>query len=239
MMWVRWGLLALLIAVAFPVLTHAQDDASESTQVGTLVYFEGAVEVKSPEEVWAAATIDQPLHREQQIRTGPTARAEIKWQNGTKSTIGPQSTQTVGALYEHVDAHPGQRREGIVDKFVDLFQGQASSSDDVGGIRRAEAEVEPQSEPGGLYWKTFEEVSFDDAQQHVQQKDYAAAARAFHLFLQQNPDHPKAPNAKLGMGLSYLKLNNPVQARSALQSLVSDYPDDPLTDRARTILDRM
>jgi hypothetical protein len=138
-----------------------------------------------------------------------------------------------------VDAQPGQRREGIVDKFVDLFQGEAPSSDDVGGIRRAAAEMRPQSEPGGLYWKMFEAVSFDDARQHVQQKDCAVAARSFHLFLQQNLEPPKIPKAKLGLRLSYLKLNNPVQARTALQSLVPDPPDDPLTDRARTILDRM
>jgi len=122
---------------------------------------------------------------------------------------------------------------------MDLFQGQETSSGDVGGIRRASVEMDAHSGPGELYWKTFEKVSFSEAQEQFQKGNYSRAARKFHLFLQQNPDDPKAPKAKLGMGLSYLKLNNPTQARSALKSLVSDHPDDPLSDRARKILDRM
>lgn len=238
MILVRRSVIAILLPFVLPFLGYAQNGTS-SAQIGTLVYFEGSVEIKSAEGSWAEATIEQALRRNQQLRTGPAASAEIKWQNGTKSTVGPQSTQKVGVLYDAVASGSGESDDGIVSKFVDLFEGQNTSSGDVGGIRRASVEMDAHSGPGELYWKTFEEVSFTDAQKQFQKQNYAVAARKFHLFLQQQPDHPSAPKAKLGMGLSYLKLNNPTQARSALQSLVSDHPEDPLTDRARKVLDRM
>lgn len=237
---VRRSLLALLLALSLPLLGHAQNSTtgSSASTVGTLVYFEGSVEVKSPDGAWTAAKIEQTLRRNHQLRTGPTATAEIKWQNGAKSTIGPQTTQKLGPFYDEIESQSGESSDGIVGKFVELFQGQGTSSDDVGGIRRASVETDTPG-PGELYWKTFEEVSFDEAQQQFQNGNYATATRQFHLFVQQNPDHAKVPKAKLGMGLCYLKLNNPDQARSALTSLVSDHPDDPLAERARQILGRL
>lgn len=233
---VRYSLLVLLFALVLPFAAPAQ---SASSQVGTLVYFEGSVEIKAENESWTEATIEQSLRASQMIRTGPQATAEIRWQNGTESTIGPQTTQKLGPLYKKVASRSGQGSEGLVDKFVELFQGQSESSSEVGGIRRAAVETEETPGPGEVYWKTFEEVSFADAQEQFQNENYAAATRAFHLFLQQHPEHTQAPKAKLGLGLSYLKLNNPEQARSTLSSLVSDHPDTPLAERAQQILDRL
>lgn len=236
---VRRSLLLLLLACALPLATVAQNDTSGSSNaaVGTLVYFEGSVEVKGG-GTWSSATIEQSLRRGQSLRTGPTASAEIKWQNGTTSTIGPQTTQKVGPLYDKIASAASGDGGGVVDDFVELFEGESSSSSDVGGIRRASVETDTPG-PGELYWKTFEEVSFADAQTLFQDENYAKAARTFHLFLQQHPGHTKAPKAKLGMGLCYLKLNNPTQARSAFEALVADHPDDPLADRARKMLDRL
>ena len=241
MILIRRSLLAVLVSLTLPLLGHAQSDTdgSSGTKVGKLVYFEGSVEVKASQGSWSKATIEQPLRASEVIRTGPTATAEVKWQNGTKSTIGPQTTQKIGPLYKKVAAQSGQNSDGLVGKFVELFQGKDDSNGDVGGIRRAAVELDKTPGPGELYWKTFEEVSFADAQQQFQNKDYAKAARNFHLFLQQHPDHTQAPKAKLGMGLSYLKLNNPQQARTALESLVSAHPDDPLAERAQQVLDRL
>lgn len=236
----RRSLLLLLLACALPFATVAQDGASGSTnaKVGTLVYFEGSVEVKADGETWSSATIEQALRRGQMVRTGPTASAEIKWQNGTASTIGPQTTQKVGPLYDKIASASSSEGGGVVDDFVELFEGESSSSSDVGGIRRASVETDTPG-PGELYWKTFEEVSFADAQTLFQDGNYTKAARKFHLFLQQHPEHTKAPKAKLGMGLCYLKLNNPTQARSAFETLVADHPDVPLADRARKMLDQL
>jgi len=237
---VRHSIVALLLAVSLPLLTYAQSSTTGSSKVGEVVYFEGSVEVKTTEGTWKTAKIGQPLRRSQQIRTGSAASAEVKWQNGTKSTIGPQATQEVGGLYDKVASQSAQNSDGIVGKFVDLFQGTStSSSNDVGGIRRASVEMDEHSGPGELYWKTFEEVSFEEAQKEFRNEKYAVAAQKFHLFLQQNADHPNAAKAKLGMGLAYLKLNNPTQARSALESVVTDHPESSLADRARKILDRM
>ncbi len=231
----------LLLFALLPLFAHAQDgpDASTTSEVGTLTYFEGSVEVKTEDGSWAAGTIEQSLRGNQLIRTGPEATAEIKWQNGSTSTIGPQTTQKLGPLYEEVVSQSGQGNEGLVGKFVELFEGENQSSDEVGGIRRAAVKTQETPGQGEVYWKTFEEVSFSDAQQEFQEENYAKAARKFHLFLQQNPDHTQAPKAKLGMGISYLKLNNPKQARSALESLVSDHPDDPLAERGQQILDNL
>lgn len=235
---VRYSVLALLVSLVLSLPVHAQN-GNATAEVGTLIYFEGSVEVKAAQGAWSAATIEQSLRANQLIRTGPTATAEIKWKNGTESTIGPQTTQKLGPLYKKVAAQAGSGSDGLVGKFVELFQGESESSSDVGGIRRASVELEETPGPGEVYWKTFEEVSFAEAQEQFQQENYGTAARKFHLFLQQHPEHTQAPKAKLGMGLSYLKLNNPQQARSALESLVSDHPDDPLAERAKQILDRM
>lgn len=229
----------LLLLFAFlPFVAHAQNDTNAAAEVGTLVYFEGSVEVNAGDS-WSAATIEQPLRGDQALRTGPEATAEIKWKNGSTTTIGPQTTQNLGPLYEEVASQSGQDGESLVGKFVELFQGESESSGEVGGVRRASVETEEAPGPGEVYWKTLEEVSFAEAQQEFQEENYAKATQKFHLFLQQNPNHTQAPKAKLGMGLSYLKLNNPQQARSALEALVSDHPEDPLADRARQILDGM
>jgi hypothetical protein len=237
---IRRPLLVLLLSLCLPLGARAQAGDSSSATVGTLVYFEGSVEVKAaPDGAWTSGTIEQPLRGGQSIRTGPTATAEIKWKNGTKSTLGPQTTQPVGPLYKKIASQSGDGTDGLVGKFVELFQGTSESSNDVGGIRRAAVELEETPGPGEVYWKTFEEVSFAEAQAQFRQENYAAAARKFHLFLQQHPEHTQAPKAQLGMGLSYLKLNNPGQARTAFESLVADHPDDPLAERARQILDRL
>jgi len=235
---VRYSVLALFVLLVLSPPVHAQS-GDATAEVGTLVYFEGSVEVKTGQGSWSGATIEQSLRANQLLRTGPTATAEIKWKNGTESTIGPQTTQKLGPLYKKVASQSGNGSDGLVGKFVELFQGESESSSDVGGIRRASVKLEETPGPGEVYWKTFEEVSFAEAQEQLQQENYAAAARTFHLFLQQHPEHTQAPKAKLGLGLSYLKLNNPEQARSALEALVSDHPDDPLTERAKQILDRM
>lgn len=237
---VRRSLLVLVLSLLLPLSATAQSggDGSSTAEVGTLIYFEGSVEIKGAEGVWSSATIEQTLQANQTLRTGPTATAEIKWKNGTESTIGPQTTQKIGPLYKDIASQSGGS-DGVVGKFVELFQGESESSGDVGGIRRAAVEMDETPGPGEVYWKTFEEVSFAEAQKQFRQENYATAARKFHLFLQQHPDHTQAPKAKLGIGLSYLKLNNPSQARTALESLVSDHPDDPLAERAKQILDRM
>ncbi len=237
MILLRYSSVLLLFAL-LPFAAHAQSGTDAATEVGTLMYFEGSVDVKTNGS-WSAATIEQPLRGDQTLRTGTEATAEIKWQNGSETTIGPQTTQKLGPLYEKVSSKSGQGSDSMVGDFVELFQGDDESSDEVGGVRRASVQTEDAPDPGEVYWKTFDEVSFADAQQKFQEENYAKAIQDFHLFLQQNPGHTRAPKAKLGMGLSYLKLNNPQQARTALETLVSDHPDDPLAERARQLLDEM
>ena len=127
----------LILACAFPLAGQAQ-----GTDVGQILYLEGSVEVRAPNGLWSAARIDQQLRRNQQVRTGPAASVEIKWQNGTKSTVGPQTTTKVGPLYDDIISQSSQESEGIVGRFMDLFQGSSPSSNDVGGIRRASAEMD-------------------------------------------------------------------------------------------------
>jgi hypothetical protein len=231
---VRSLLLALLVA-ALPLTAVGQPDAGS---LGKLVYFEGSVDVKTSGGSWTPATIGQSLSPSDRLRTGAAATAEIEWKSGTKSTVGPESNQRVGPLFKQVASQSGET-SGMMERFEKLFQGEGTSDEDVGGIRRAAVETDEHSGPGELYWKTFEEVSFAEAQSMLKEKKYAQAARHFHLFLQQNPAHAMAPKAKLGLGLCYLRLNNPAQARSALTALVEEHPDTPLAERGRTLLDRL
>jgi len=231
------ALLTFLLLATFPLSAQAQ--SATDSAVGTLVYFEGSVDIKAPNGSWSGAEIEQSLQPKHQIRTGPAATAEIEWKNGTKSTLGPKSTQPIGPLFESASSSKTGSAASVTDRLMELFEGESSENDDVGGIRRAAVKTDQHSGPGELHWKTFEAVSFSDAQTAFRDEKYSAAIRKFHLFLQQHPDHAMAPKAQLGLGISYLKLNNPDQARSTLDSLVSTHPDTPIADQARSLLDRL
>lgn len=235
------GLLACLLVLlsAPPVLAQSTSDQEQADSLlGRLVYYSGTVQVKTSETDWGGAQLEQAVRRTHTLRTGPKARAEIEWKNGTTTTVGPSSTQSVGRLYDAA-REQSKASKGLISEFMELFQGETSGDDDVGGIRRGEVETESHAGAGELYWKTVEPVAFADAQESFRQGDYATAVRQFHLFLQQNPDHPDADRARLGMGLSYLRLNNPTKARSAFRAIVSEHPDSPIADRARTLLEEL
>ena len=235
----RFTLLTLLLSCIAAAPAVAQSQSNGQERVGQLVYFEGSVDVKPPNGSWGAAEIEQPLQRNLTLRTGPRATAEISWQNGSKTTLGPGATQEIGALYEQTATQQTASTDGLVQQFMDLFREQTSEASEAGGVRRGPAEVPESPGPGELYWKTYATVSFNKAQNSYKLGNYATAVRQFHLFLQQNPSHTKAEMARFALGTSYLKLNNPTQAREAFQTLLDKHPDHPLADRAQTMLDRL
>jgi len=234
----RLTLIALFVCIAVAPAT-AQSQNSGQERVGQLVYFEGSVDVKPPNGSWGGAEIEQALQRNLTLRTGPRATAELSWQNGSKTTLGPSTTQKVGALYEQTATQKTASTDGLVQQFMDLFREQTGDASEVGGVRRGPAEVPESPGPGELYWQTYATVSFNKAQKSYELGNYATAVRQFHLFLQQSPSHSKVEMARFALGTCYLELNNPTQARTAFQTLLDKHPDHPLADRARTMLDRL
>jgi len=221
-------LFGLLLLATMTGSSWAQDAAPESDQlpekaIGTLVYFEGAVEVAHSGTNWAAAKIDQHLRPTQKVRTGANASAEIQWGNGTSTVIGPESKQSIAALFERARKNaPSASDGGVVQKFVDLFAEDQEATSGTGGIRRGQPSV-----------------SFAEAARTYENAHYRKAVRKLHLYLEQNPLSPNAKKVRFALGHSYLKLNNPLQAEAEFEAIVQTYPDHPLADRARTILEEL
>jgi len=221
-------LFSTLVLLAVTGASWAQNttppaESAPEKAVGTLVYFEGAVEVAHSGQDWSMAQIDQFLRPTHTLRTGANASAEIQWSNGTSTVIGPESTQSVAALFKRTQKDMTSAEEtGVVQKFVDLFSGDRESTNDSGGIRRGQPAV-----------------SFTEAAHTYQNEHYRKAVRKLHLFLEQNPLSPKAKKVRFALGHCYLKLNNPLQAEGEFKTLVQTYPDHPLADRARTILEKL
>lgn len=219
-------LLSLTVFVAVAMTGWAQDTTPSSEQlpgkaVGTLVYFEGSVEVAHSGQDWSAAKIDQFLRPTHTIRTGSNASAEIRWSDGTSTVLGPESTQSIAALSKRAQQEVNSSEgKGVVQKFVDLFAEEGKRADDPGGIRRGQPSV-----------------SFTEAARTYQNEHYRKAVRKLHLFLEQNPLSPEAKKVRLALGHCYLELNNPLQAKAELEAIVQTYPDHEIADRAQTVLD--
>jgi TolA-binding protein len=205
--------------------------------VATLVYFEGTVRVGAGSDTWSTASIDQPLRPNQTLQTGGQARAELEWVDGETTVLGPDQTQTVAALFRARKKKASGETQSMLQRFTELFSDESSDTEaEAGGVRRSKAASAAGG--GGLHWKRYEAVSFEEAATPYRDGSYAEAAPKLHLFLQQSPDHPKAALARFALGHCYVSLNNPMQAREAFEVLMASHPSDPLADRARKILEQ-
>lgn len=222
---------ALLSALLLFALTNSgwAQDTSPSAEtapekaVGTLVYFEGAVEVAHSGQDWSTATIDQYLRPTHTLRTGENASAEIRWSNGTSTVIGPESTQSIAALFKRAQKKlKPSEEDGVVQKFVDLFADSRNAEKGSGGIRRGRPSV-----------------SFVEAAHTYKNGHYRKAVRKLHLYLQQNPLSPKAKKIRFALGHCYLELNNPLQAETEFKTIVQTYPDHSIANRAEKILGQL
>jgi TolA-binding protein len=70
------------------------------------------------------------------------------------------------------------------------------------------------------------------------QRKYSEAITAFNRVITLYPKGSKIPDAMLKIGFSYISMNEPAKAKSALQALVDKYPNSPAAVKARERLNR-
>lgn len=225
----------ILLIRAFSPLSAQSGDADVA---GKIIYFEGRVEV-SNEDSWVPARMNAPVHSNQAIRTPGDGMAEILWASGSKTVVGPNSAHRIGEL-NGINASSATKNESLLGNFKRIFAESAESGrKEEGGIRRDRAEVLITGEEESVYWKQDDEISFEEAASVYESGNYAKAISAIHAFLQQKPEHEKAPFAWFALGHSYLEVNNSVKAKEVFEDFVLRYPESKLIADAKAILSEL
>lgn len=122
-----------------------------------------------------------------------------------------------------------------------LLTKEDRASTQVAGVRGAEA-TDTALQP---YWKDDKEAdpnyvkqvnAFKTAQQLADTGAYADAAVAFDRFITDYPDSQLKANAEFGQALAYMSAGNNDKGKQALERFVSQYPQHPLVNDARSLL---
>ena len=223
-------ILSLIMACSVLVST-AQSD---TTAVGSIVYYEGKVELgKDP--TWMRAKIKVSVKRNQWIKTSTDAMVEIKWMNGTTSVVGPNSKVEVKALAQASNSNSKASTEGVFGDFMSVFKsGAGNTISEEGGIRRGN---EDQTEPEEVYWKREGIITFEQAFSVYEQKSYSQAIPGLHAYIDQNPKADNAKYAYFALGHCYIMANNPIKAREIFKSFIIMYANDSLKADAEKVLE--
>lgn len=226
-----------LLCAIFAISGFAQ--SGDTTRVGKIVYLEGRVEVGN-DASWTPARMNTPLRRNQHIRTPGDGMAEILWNNGAKTVVGPNSRQPVQTLFNGSAGKSKSETEGMFNDFKRMFSSTNDSRRaEEGGIRRSMAVVQQRQASDEIYWKEDREISYEEAVAFYEADDYARAIAAFQAFLHQKPTHEMARFAQFALGHSYVMVNNPARAAEIYEDFVTRYPSDPLKAEAEKILARL
>jgi TolA-binding protein len=235
---VRLFILLLILAAMFRTSYAQTAAAPQASSVGEVSYLEGSVKIVTGTAAVAAKLGDQ-LSIEQTIQTGSDGLVEIKWTNGTKTTITASSKQPVRPLYEGSTKDVKSSTGGLWSSFLSLFKQESTAGkQETGGIRRNMAEVRSKPGKNDLYWKSDEEMTFEKASALYEAKQYAKAANALRAFLEQKPQDPKAKVARFALGHCYVELNNTASAKGTFQTFITQYPNDSLTKSAQSVLEK-
>jgi tetratricopeptide (TPR) repeat protein len=213
--------------------------AQESPKVlGSITYFEGRVKVSNVKDSdWTQVKLKQDLFDNQVIKTSFESAVEIKWVNGSKTSIGARSKQTVASLYKNSTKNVKSKTESIWGNFLALFSTKSAESQEEGGIRRSQVMVEDSGQPDEFALE--EELSFEECSKLYEEKSYLKAANAFSTFLSQQPMHPKAKYALFARGHCYIELNNLEMARESFETFIIKYPNHDLAKSANEILEKL
>lgn len=225
------ALLLSLISLA------AYSQGTDSTAIGKIVYYEGKVELGTG-NVWVRAKINTQVKRNQNIKTSADATAEILWNNGVKSIVGPNSEQQVQKLFTASSSSPKKDTEGVFSGVKAKMSAEVKHKE-VGGIRRSEVDTIEKPEETDVYWKEDKEIAFEDAYSFYDKKEYNKAIAALQAFIHQKPIDPMVKYAWFALGHSYIMENNPIKAKEIFDQFVKQYPSDPLKAEAEKVLQKL
>ena len=225
-----------LLAICFSFITAFSFAQTTGTPVGKIIYLEGKVEV-SADDAWMPAKMNHQLLATQSIRTTGNGMAEIQWTSGSKSVVGPNSALNVGELAKGQSAEKKSAATGSLTSFKRMFtESTASARKEEGGIRRNKAVMDETAGSDGIYWKQEREITFEEAAEFYTSEDYGRAISALNAFLQQKPEHEKAPMAWVAMAHAYIEVNNLPKARQLFEAFLDQYPDHALSGDVRQTL---
>ncbi len=228
--------LFFVLTASFSSLSFSQD---KDTALGTISYFEGSVKLSSisnPKDM-SPVKLNQSVFEGQTIKTSFESAVEIKWINGSKTSIGSRSEQSIGSLYRNSKKNVKSKTESIWGNFLALFTSKSSESQEEGGIRRSQVIVDKSKENDDFAMD--DELTFEACSKLYESKDYLKAANAFSTLLSQQPNHPKANFALFAKGHCFIELNNLEKAREVFQEFIVKYPNDSLAKSANDILQKL
>lgn len=227
----------LFIAMLVAAFGKSYAQSTDTTAIGKLVYYEGKVELGSGSS-WTRAKINTPVRKHQTIKTSVEATAEIVWNNGVKTIVGPNSTQEVQKLFSASSSSPKQSTEGVFSGVKAKMNSEVKHKE-VGGIRRTEADTVKKKEETDVYWKEDKEITFEDAYAFYDKKEFNKAIAAFQAFIHQKPLDPMIKYAWFALGHSYIMENNPIKAKEIFDQFLLQYPTDPLKAEAEKVLQKL
>ncbi|MFY7972609.1 MAG: outer membrane protein assembly factor BamD [Flavobacteriales bacterium] len=223
-----------LVLSVIAICAFAQ--GADTTRIGKIVYYEGKVEV-GPEGKMMPAKINTAVRKNSMVRTTGDAVAEITWNNGKKSVVGPNSKVNANALMASSGSAAKSNTEGVFTGFNKVFQENNSKKrSEEGGIRRSETVTRDKASDSEMYWKSDREISFEEAYSIYENKEYAKAISAFHAFLNQKPNDENARYAHFALGHCYIMSDNNLKAKEIFESFLIQYPTDPLRADAEKII---
>ena len=224
----------LISLLAITCSSHAQN--KDKDWLGILIYFEGDVKISNSDTL-KDAVINQKLSEKDVVQTGNEAAAEIRWQDGLKSYVGPNSSQNIATLHGSLNKNAKSKNQSIWSDFQNLFTSKSTeNTQEEGGIRRSKAEVDEPAAPDELYWKEFKKITFEKAAEEYENENFVKSVKLFESFLDQNPNAENANYAHFALGHSYVELNNVERAQEVFKELKENFPDDPLAEKSEQFL---
>jgi len=206
-----------------------------ASEVGKVVYYEGKVELGTSSQ-WAAAKIDSPVFKDQSIRIPGDGMAEILWNSGVKSVVGPESSTPIKSLLEGSASGAKVQTKGSFDNFKSIFSSaETKKRTQEGGIRREEDSARQKPAKDEIYWKESEEVHFNDAYSLYEAGNYSKAITVLHDFIDQKPDDENIKYAFFALGHSYIMTNNTIKAKEIFERFAIKYSGDELAKEAELI----
>ena len=216
---------------------HAQ--APTSSQVGRIVYYEGKVELGVGAQ-WTAAKIESPVLSNQSIRVPGDGMAEILWNNGVKSIVGPGSMSSVESLLSGSTSNAKAQTKGSFDNFKSIFNSDvAQKRTQEGGIRRDEQKNKQKPAKDEIYWKEEPELFFEEVFSSYEAGNYTQAIAQLHAFINQKPEDENIKYAYFALGHSYIMTNNPLKAKELFDLFVLKFGDDALVTEAEAIRSKL
>jgi TolA-binding protein len=207
----------------------------DSSQVGKIIYYEGVVEIGYGTR-WSKAKINGVVKKHQSIRTIGDALAEVTWNNGVKSFVGPNSTVPIKSLLDGSAGKVKSQNESSFSNFKSIFNvSDAKKRSEEGGIRREEVKKRKPAKDE-VYWKRDKEAVFSDAYALYEKGDYIRAIVELEIFLNQKPEDEMARYALFALGHSYIMANNTVKAKEIFNRFLVEFPGDQLRPEAEKVL---